>query len=139
VAHAGNLPTGDMVAGQQRRKHQIHHIRFGGAETARRRHDRNVIFVGQHEQIARLDGREKPFECPANLGHGPADHVFGPRRCGRRSDQNDGGLGTQQMMQRAAYRGLILDARKDKTCAQSVAFQPLRGHVFEKAAALFHR
>src|SRR5205807_6578391 len=73
VPEASDFPAGHTISGQQRRQHQIDYVRFGRAETAWRGDNRDLVLVGEQQQIARLDRRQAPLHVPANASHTAPD------------------------------------------------------------------
>jgi len=73
MTKAGDLPPGNPVARQHGRQYQVHDVRLGGAETARRGDDRHFIAISQKKKITRFYGRKKALQMATDSGHGPAD------------------------------------------------------------------
>ena len=112
MPEAGDFPTLNAVFGEHRRQHEIENIRLRRPETARRRDDRNIIFVAQQHQIAGLDWGQEALDMGAETYHGASDDVFRTGRRGSRSDQNTGGLGAQQVLQRTNHLLFIFNRGK---------------------------
>ena len=89
------MPTGDMVASEQRRQHQIDHVRLGRTETARCGDNRDLVLICHQEQVARFDGSEEPLYLTADLQHRLADNIFWTRRRRSGSHQDRARLGSQ--------------------------------------------
>ena len=98
MPEAGDFPTRDTIAGQHRREHQVHDVWFRGAEAAGRGYDGNVVFVAQQEEIAGFDRSQEALDLAASFDHGAADHIVRTRGGGGGRDQDDGGLGPQQVL-----------------------------------------
>ena len=62
MAQTRDLPAGNAIAGQHGRQHQVHDVRFRGAEAAWRRDDGNVVLVAEQKEIARLHRRQETFD-----------------------------------------------------------------------------
>ena len=137
MPEAGDFPTRDTIAGQHGRQHQIHDIGFGGAEAAWSGDDRDIVFVAQQEEIARLHGRQETLDVTSGPNHGAADHIVRTRRGGGGSDQHNGWLGAQQMLERTGDSAFLFHRRKDKTGAGSDAIQTLAHDIFEQLPGPF--
>ena len=135
MPEAGDFPTLNAVFGEHRRQHEIENIRLRRPEAARCRDDWNIVFVAQQHQIARFNRGQKALDMGAETYHGAADDVFRTGRRSSRSDQNTGGLGAQQVLQRTNHLLFVLNRRKRVAQFSAVTLNPRAHDVFKERAS----
>jgi hypothetical protein len=80
MAQTGYFPPRNSVPSQHRRQNQIDNVGSGRSKTAWSGDNGYIIFITHQQQIAGLDGSQKPFDVAADAGHPAADYVFRARR-----------------------------------------------------------
>jgi hypothetical protein len=96
-----------------------------GAETT------NIVLVTQQQEIARLNRRKEALDLTSGAQHRATNYVVRARRGGGGSDQNQGWLRVQQILQRSGYRSLLF-LRSEHVCGiDPHSLQPLAHNRLE--------
>src|SRR5262249_53438296 len=82
VTQAAHFPPRDAIARQQRRQHQIDHVRLCRPEAAWSGDDRNFILISQKEYFPWPNWAQKAPLVTADPHHAAPDYIFRPSRRG---------------------------------------------------------